>query len=245
VIHEAYLAGNVETKTKTMEEVMYHTKTIAILAILILASAVVADTGRLKGRHQLDINLGEFGHSSAVSSQTLPGTVSMSVKSSGFAGGISYSYWLSDNTAMNLSIGSLRSEYESSFNWWSNLHADAVTVVPVLLGVKQYVGSFTEGSTVRPFVSAAAGSYFGRQAGVVISNNVAAEARDEQAFGGRIGGGVDFFVSSHFTTGVNLGYNLVSDFDAPIGGSDNYSGPEMKLSFGYIFGSGGERRAVE
>jgi len=38
--------------------------------------------------------------------------------------------------------------------------------------------------------------------------------------------------------GANLGYNLMSDFDRTIGGSDNYSGPEFSVGLSFLFDHG-------
>ena len=38
--------------------------------------------------------------------------------------------------------------------------------------------------------------------------------------------------------GARLGYNLMADFDEPLGGRDNYGGPEFNLTFSWLIGSG-------
>jgi hypothetical protein len=38
--------------------------------------------------------------------------------------------------------------------------------------------------------------------------------------------------------GVSAGYRWMSDFSQPIGPRDNYSGFELTLNFGWLFGAG-------
>jgi len=67
---------------------------------------------------------------------------------------------------------------------------------------------------------------------------VIVESRSLTVFGGQVGAGVDFILSRHFMLGVGLGYNLMADFDEPIGGSKNYSGPEFSVGLSFLFGKG-------
>jgi hypothetical protein len=63
-------------------------------------------------------------------------------------------------------------------------------------------------------------------------------ARTEATIGGHVGGGVDFHLARWFSVGVNAGYNWMADFSEPVGTRDNYSGPELGVSFGWLFGHG-------
>jgi hypothetical protein len=78
----------------------------------------------------------------------------------------------------------------------------------------------------------------GSQVATDVGAIVTAEARTEPAIGGELGGGVDFLLGRHFVTSVGLGFVLMTDFEQQIGGSDNYSGPQLTLGFGYVFGGG-------
>ena len=62
--------------------------------------------------------------------------------------------------------------------------------------------------------------------------------RGEVTVGAFLGGGVDFHLGRNFSMGVTTGYNWVGDFETPIGGRSNYSGFELSLSFGWVFGRG-------
>jgi hypothetical protein len=113
---------------------------------------------------------------------------------------------------------------------------EAAVVAPILFGIKYYFAQSTFNTSVRPYAKAAVGPFIGSQekseeniTGVVI------ESRTEATFGGQLGGGVDFLMSRHFMTGFSLGYNLISDFDQPIGGSRNYSGPVFNFGLSVLF----------
>ena len=95
------------------------------------------------------------------------------------------------------------------------------------------------GQPVKPYLAAAIGPIFGASAGSFSGASSRFAGESVQAtVGGHIGGGVDFHVARGFSIGVNSGYNWMVDFTRPVGSSDNYSGPEFGLSFGWLFGKG-------
>jgi hypothetical protein len=59
--------------------------------------------------------------------------------------------------------------------------------------------------------------------------------------GGHAGAGIDVHVTRWLSIGVNGGYNWMNDFAQPVGTRDNYSGPELGISFGWLFGRGRAR----
>ena len=65
-----------------------------------------------------------------------------------------------------------------------------------------------------------------------------AENIRETAFGSRLAVGVDWFITHRFVSGISLGYHVMSDFDRFVGGSDDYSGPEVSVSVGVVLGRG-------
>lgn len=101
------------------------------------------------------------------------------------------------------------------------------TVTFVLIGLKQYFPSSTYGATARPFAKAGIGSFVGTQSGTLVRTValVTVESRTEAVFGGQMGAGVDFVLGDRVLAEVSLGNDLMADFNRPIGGSANYSGP--------------------
>ena len=51
-----------------------------------------------------------------------------------------------------------------------------------------------------------------------------------------MGAGIDFHVARWLSIGVSGGYNWMLDFAEPIGRQDNYSGPQLGVNIGWLFG---------
>ena len=93
--------------------------------------------------------------------------------------------------------------------------------------------------SVKPYLAAGFGPVFGASDGSFsTAGSDFAGSRTQATVGGHIGAGVDFHVARAFSVGVNAGYNWMVDFAEPVGSRDNYSGPELGLSFGWLFGKG-------
>ncbi len=94
-------------------------------------------------------------------------------------------------------------------------------------------------SRIKPYVAVTVGPLFGAAAGnSVTPNTVSSGTSTQSTAGGHVGGGVDFHVGRPFAFGVSGGYNWMVDFSRPIGPRDNYSGAELGVSFGFLFGKG-------
>ena len=55
-------------------------------------------------------------------------------------------------------------------------------------------------------------------------------------FGSFLGGGLDVHVTHAFSIAVSGGYNLMANFSEPVGLRDNFNGPEVAISIGWLFG---------
>jgi hypothetical protein len=64
---------------------------------------------------------------------------------------------------------------------------------------------------------------------------VVQETHTENAFGGRIGAGIDFYLSNYFKFVANAGYNLMTDFSSPVAGRMNYNGGDFSIGAGFAF----------
>jgi hypothetical protein len=102
----------------------------------------------------------------------------------------------------------------------------------LLLGIRFYVPDPESSDNVRPFLSAAVGTYFGSEAKNTLLSQ---QAYTETTFGGCLGVGIDFFLGNHFKLGANVGYHLMADFETAIGARKNYNGADFSLGAGYIF----------
>jgi hypothetical protein len=217
---------------------------IVVLSIFLTNRPTLAATGHalateekevgqvvsMAGKSCLELNVGLW--SGLKASNTIGiGGIQTEVKAAGFVGGIFFTHWTQEYLAITLNAGLLAGKASSSVGFLS-VTQRVSTVAPVLFGVRYYaLGSGADGD-VRPYLSAAVGAYVGSEESNTI---LAQESRTETAFGGRIGAGMDFFISNHFKLGASMGYNIMTDFDAQVGGRMNYNGADAVFGLGYIF----------
>ncbi len=145
-----------------------------------------------------------------------------------------FNYWADERTAFNLTVRVLASETEDLVDRISVYNSE-FAVVPIFIGFRQYLGRHAHRSPMRPYLALGGGPVIGSQRLSVAGVEVLSETRTLTAMGAHIGGGIDFIAGRHFMFGMNAGYNLLSDFDEPIGGHVNYSGAEFAVGFGVLF----------
>ena len=189
-----------------------------------------AQVSPLKNRSALEINVGFWGGAGAANTISITG-IRSEAKTSGFSGGLLYSYWLQENLSLTISAGLLAGEASSTVGIQGIVQRSS-SVVPLLIGLKYNFLNHAPEDVVRPFLTAAVGPYIGSEAKNTVLSQ---EAFTETAIGGHIGAGADFFLDRHFKLGVNVGYNLMSDFGNPVGTRKNYNGADFSLGPGYIF----------
>lgn len=200
------------------------------VTLLFIPSLFVAQDLSIKGRSTLGLEFGLWGGIGTSTSIGLSGTQS-EVDGSGFVGGLSYAYGLEDNLAVTVSAGLLAVQAKSTVGLTS-VSQHVSSVVPILLGIQYYVPYPTSDTRVRPFFSAAIGSFIGSE----VKNEVLVqESRTETAFGGRLGVGIDFLLGSHFKLAAVVGHHVMTDFASSIGGRKHYNGTGFSLGAGYIF----------
>jgi len=212
-------------------------KPVLTIAILFVGLVAGADAQPLAKRHQIGLRLGMWSQTTDIRTEVGIGTVSTSVGGDGFMGGLAYTNWLQESLALEIRIGAMAAEVKTVENWLT-VSTKTTAVGELLFGVKYYFPRSTYGNSVRPFVGASAATFIGKQEETTVGLYVVTESRTESAFGGQFAAGIDFVLSRHFMMGASVGYNLMSDFDEPIGGSKNYGGPEFTMGIGYLFGRG-------
>jgi hypothetical protein len=214
---------------------MYIVKSITVLACFVLMLVISADAESSPKPHQLGVKIGIWNQITDARTEVSPANVATSVGSNGFLGGLSYDYRLTDGLALNASIGVMMADVSSEVEG-SEVSSGTSMTVTILMGVKRYFAVPTYGSSIRPYAKAGIGPFVGSQSRAEVTrNSIVDYSRTEVAFGGQIGAGVDFVLSPHFASGLTLGYNLIADYNESIGGSKNYSGPELSLGFCYLF----------
>jgi outer membrane protein W len=206
--------------------------TAASMTTLVFSSILFAQQSPMRGRSCVEVQFGLWNESKA-GNELSPTGVTSGAKSSGFLGGLAYTYWLRDRIALSVATGLIAGEATSTASLLGPTGQRASSVMPILVGMRYDLLEPEPGDAVRPYVAAAVGSFLGFEA----SNTLFSQsAHSESAFGGRAGVGVDFFAASWLKLDVNLGYNAMTDFRTPVGARSNYSGPDFSIGFGYVFG---------
>ena len=210
---------------------------IALVVVATLCcSATAEQENRLEGRSAFELQVGAWVDQSGSESRVLVSGARVETKMGGFAGGLSYAYWLQENLAVQFGFTALVADLETSVQSIGRVSTTTATVTPVLMGVRYYWPRSSYGTKVRPFVGAAVGTAFGSESNTRVDNEVIVESNTEIAFAGQTTLGIDFLLGRHFGLGVRTGYTLMTDFSDPIGGSKNYSGGLFTFGVSYHFG---------
>lgn len=149
----------------------------------------------------------------------------------GFSINLLYGYSMRENLAVTLSAGFLGGETSSTATS-AGSEQRASSVVPILVGIRYYIADPGAEDFVRLFLSTSVGSFLGFEASNTMLRQ---EARSESTFGGKVGVGIDFFLSNHVKLVAVAAYNAMLDFKTPIGARANYNGGDFSVGFGYVF----------
>jgi outer membrane protein W len=213
---------------------MRTTKTTSILAVALAAVSTPLTGQLMDSRHQIELRLGVWNQINNVRTEIGSGGLATTVGSSGFLGGLAYGHWLSEAVAVRVSVGGLLARVDTEIDG-SGVSSESASVGQILVGARYYFPRSTYGTSMRPFLGAGVGTVIGSQVASRVGTVLSTETRTEPALGGELSAGIDFLLSRHFLTSIGLAYLVMTDFDQPIGGSDNYSGPQLSLGFGYVF----------
>jgi hypothetical protein len=184
------------------------------------------------GRNRLDLRLGMWNVSGSVASGISTGSDVLDL-----VAGLRYTRFLREDLAVVVGVTSFAiSSGESVGSGGVFSGSQAVVALPLELRFNPMSGVLHTRS-VKPYLVAGVGPVIGASEGSSVgADGVFSGSRTEATVGGPVGAGVDFHLSRHFTLGVNAGYFWMADFSQPIGGRDNYSGFELSISFGWLFG---------
>ncbi len=210
-------------------------RSVVSLMALIAVASVSAAAQSLEKRHQIGLRFGVWNQLTEVRTEVGSGGVSTTVGGTGVLGGVAYGHWLKEHLALQISVSGMAARLHTEVGG-SGVSTEIAVVAPLLFGMKYYFPRSTYGSSIRPFAAAGIGAMIGNQLETQSGTVVTVVARTETAVGGELGGGVDFLLSRHFLASLALGFNLMTDFSEPIGGSKNYSGPQVTLGVSFVFG---------
>jgi hypothetical protein len=191
------------------------------------------------GRNRLDLRFGtwQIGGGPNV-------VVSEGGEAEDLVAGLQYTRFLSDSLAVTIAA------YGLGGGGGTAVTPDGVFeggwgVASIPLGVRwNPLPGNLEQQAVKPALVASLGPVIGGTGGTSVYRNggVFEGGRSEVTIGAFLGGGVDFHLGRNFSMGVTTGYNWVGDFDIPVGGRSDYSGFELSVNFGWVFGKGNAPR---
>ena len=182
------------------------------------------------GRNRIDVRIGLWKTPGAADSVT--------VSYDRFLGGVQYTYYLQERLAVTASAMSVSAGSGVAVGP-DSVFAGTAGIVATPLGVRWNPLRQSVPNAIKPYVALTAGPMFGSTAGSFIDDGgVVTGTRTQVTAGGHAGGGIDVHVARWLSIGINGGYNWMIDFAQPVGTRDNYSGPELGISFGWLFGRG-------
>ncbi|MFH2049424.1 MAG: hypothetical protein ABIJ12_08255 [bacterium] len=208
-----------------------------LVIFLLLIFSVCANAVSLEKRHQLCLKVGIWHIVDRTPAEIPLGRGEISIGNSGLVGGLSYGHWLLENLAITFSANGIKFDITASTNTSDNL-SETAAVTSLLIGVKHYYLKSSLVSPLRPYYKVGIGPYFGSQSTSNSANADIITSRTELAIGGQMGVGLDVVAGRNFMLGIVIGYNLISDFNEPIGDSYNFSGPEFVFELSWLLGKG-------
>jgi hypothetical protein len=190
------------------------------------------------GRNRLDLRLGMWNVSGPLASGITTGSDVLDL-----VAGLRYTRYLREDLAVAVDVKSFAVSTGESVGA-AGIFSGSQAIVAIPLEVRfNPLSGVLHTRSVKPYLAAGVGPVIGASEGSSIgAGGIHTGSRTEATVGGPVGVGVDFHLSRHFTLGVNGGYIWMADFSQPIGGRDNYSGFELSLSIGWLFGKGSPPR---
>lgn len=188
------------------------------------------------GRNRVELRLGMWraGPSAAPTPVVSVGTDSVDLMA-----GLQYTRFVREDLAFTLGAnvipdsGSTRVTPTDAF-------AGSRAIAAILVGMRwNPMRGELRSHAVKPYLAAGIGPMIGASSGAGTSySSVFVGTRSAATAGGYAGAGVDFLAGRSWSIGIGAGYNWMTDFSRPIGGRDNYSGFEVAVSLGWMFGKG-------
>jgi len=153
-------------------------------------------------------------------------------------GGFSYTRYVRENLAVVLSVDGFG--IDSGATVGSNgTGAGNVGGSSVSLGVRwNPLRGDLRNQALKPFLAVSLGPVIGASSGSFVGKTISTGEELRAAIGAFFGGGFDVHVSRSFSLGVNAGYNVMQNFSEPVGLRDNFNGPQVGISLGWVFGKG-------
>jgi hypothetical protein len=190
----------------------------------------------LSGRNRLELRL---GMSTAGGFRPSEGAAWVGSEVGNVTAGFQYTRFLSESLALTLALQA-QSVLAGTGVDETGAHVGSQEVIRIPLGVRWNPSrkDFRR-KTIKPYLAAGLGPVIGTAAGVSAGpSGTVVGTRTLGALGGSLGAGVDVMLGRSCAVGLSAGYDWMTDFAEPFGGRRNYSGADVTLSVGWLFGKG-------
>ena len=148
---------------------------------------------------------------------------------------IGVNHWTSENSAMTFSIAV--SEVNTNYYFSDyGIPGTKSTLVPIFWGTRLYMTDRFGVMPIKPYFAISGGPVLGINNYIDDGEFVFFEDDVYFTFGGYLGGGIDLMFGQRTIVGLQAGYNFYGDFSEFIGDRKNFSGAEIGLSVGFLFG---------
>jgi len=154
-------------------------------------------------------------------------------------GGFGYTRWLREDLGVTVSADGFSVQDGTSIGPGGvATGAVAGIAIPVSLRWNPLKGDLRRQS-LKPFLSAGLGPVIGSAAGNFAGRqSVSSGTVTRVTLGGRFGGGLDVLVARSLSLGVDASYNPTLPFSEPVGLHDHFSGAQVGVNVGWLFGNG-------
>jgi hypothetical protein len=201
----------------------YKALAVAALGLPVVLGAQSVDTLNLLGRSSINVGMGLTGQRSAKL-----GFSGIDAKMTGEIGSFGFSHWVHPEVAITIGAAMLGAQETVSGGG-----GEANAVMPILFGVSYSPRALALGTSLRPYVSLAAGPYFHSVSEVGVSGVSAAV---ETVAGMRSALGANWFVARHFMMSLEGDYHAVGHLDQVDAAGSQPGGFGMSLALGVTWG---------
>jgi len=196
---------------------------LAALGLPVVLGAQSIDTLSLLGRSSINLGLGLTGQRSAAL-----GRSGIDAKETGEIGSFGFSHWVHPEVAITIGAAMLGAQQTVS---GGRLEANSVT--PILFGASYSPRALAVSSSLRPYVSLAAGPYF-HSAAEIGGSGVSAGV--ETVAGMRSAIGANWFVARYFMMSLEGDYHAIGHLDSIDAAGSQPGGFGMSFALGLTWG---------
>jgi Caspase domain len=192
------------------------------------------------GRNRIELRLGIWRSGTSASRST--GVVTGTDASDLFTG-LGYARYINEKLALTVDIDARRLGAGTTASP-GGVSAGSRTASTLLFGIRwnPSQGDVSR-RAVRPYLATSLGPMIGWRSGSTIgADGVSTGRRTIATVAGHVGGGLDLHLSRSWSVGLFAGFNWMTDFADPIASTDNFSGLQVGLNVGWLFGRGTHRR---